>query len=392
MADSGTVDSTEALGALASEMLGDYSSDPVPESAEAPDAGTPPTPESPASSDGATPPVEGAEPVEPQDTPPADAPATATPDEPQAPVDPETGFDAEPAMTYTVDGVAKAYDGIRVVDGAGYIKPSALADVQRKLGERDHLFEANQRLYQESKTFNAALVYKIGEGEKAREWRGVEAFRQASSDAASNSACGQFLIQQFQRLFPNPTKEQAEGLKDIFDRAQLIMDNAALKTAQTFGTAVLARTAEAERPSVDGAFENAVGAIERWATENKKALTKEDFAELREIYSDTKGGLVRRATPQERQQYKSDTVFDQSPMNRWVEKRIAQNEARAKTNTVVDRATQQNANRLATVVQPRRRAPVPPTVPKNDTERRKQDADAAWDLQERLAFGRMAKA
>lgn len=390
--DSGTA-MIEGLGAAVGEMLGDFPAD-APDTGfevEAPAEGTPSPSESPETPAIPAAPAEGDDaPVEPQGTPPADAPVEAPLDEgtPVDAPDPETGFDADPALTYTVNGEVKTFDGIRLVDGAGYIKPSAVADVQRRLGERDHLVAANQQLYQTTKQYDAALVYKSGSAGKEQEYRGVNAFRQAALDAASGTAAGIYMIEQFSKLFPNPTPEQASGLKEVFDRAQLIMENTALKTASQFGADVQTRYTQAEVPTYEKRYADSFEQIQTWAKANNHTLTPDDLAEARDVFG---GNALMRAarTPEEVRQF-GNTMFDPAPLNRWVERRVAQNQKAAQAASVAKTATQTNQNRIANAVRPTQKPVAQQTrTPERPVNQKAQDASDAWDLRENLAAAAM---
>ena len=374
MVDSGTVDSTEALGAIAGELLGDVGSD-VPEFSEAPDAGTPPAPESPDLAETPAAPVEGTEPVEPQGTPPADAPEVPAPDAPPAePIDPETAFASEPVLTYTVNGVEKPSD-IRLVDGAGYIPPSKVADIQRKLGERDHLSATNQTLYRTTQEYQ-----RLG---------GAPAFEKLKAESEANSAAGMVLMKAIADAFPGP--EHAQALKDLFSRAEFEMRKTAFDAGQKFRQDFQVQGQQQDIPAAREQMYNG------WFAQAKSALpnlTDADVEEARAIFGGVKTAMFRTATLEDSQKYGrkvGEEIGDPTPMNAWFVKRNEQNAKAQETAKATKLATTANQNRIAAAVRPVARPVVTaPRKAERPEDQKAQDASDAWDLREKLASARLA--
>lgn len=385
---SGTVGSTEELGAFAGSLLGDYSTDLVPEIAEAPDASTPSLPESPETPDVPDVPVEGAEPVEPASTPSLDAPA-AVPDAAAPPFDPETAFASDPVLTYTVNGVEKSHAGIHVVDGAGYIKPSALPDIQRKLGERDHLVDVNQALYAQSKQFGALTYTDWPDGPKgaAKEYRGVQAFGELMAARAANDASGRYLLKTLLDSFPGD--EQKAAVIGVIERAELEGRVAAHEARQKFGTT---HQQTVEQGDVGANRDKLFNENFQRARQALPSLTDADEQEAREIYGGVKSALYRPATAEDvaRYGYKlGEELYDPARVNAWLTKRAAQNMERVAADKASAKAIPQNANRLAQVRTPAPAVVAPTRRRAAVKDERASDADDAWDLRERLASARM---
>lgn len=394
--DSGTADSTEQLGGFVGELLGDFSSDLMPEASAAPETPPPASTESPDPSVTDAPPVDGTAPVEPASTPSPDAPADPAA-APAIPFDPETAFADDPVLTYTVNGVQKTHDGIRIVDGSGFIRPSALPDIQRKLGERDHLVDTNRQLYDRTKQFDA-LTFREGPKGQEKEYRGVEAFAQMRASLVNSDRSGE---QAFKALYDPKVVtalalayqagDQAEVkrvIAEIADRALFVGEKAAFEARRTFGEQHQATIQQGDAAGNREArfnenFTNAKAALPH--------LTDADVVEAKEIYGAVKGSLYRAATLEDAQKYGvkvGEELYDPTAVNAWLVKRNAQNEERAKANKVSEQASVANKARLATTVRPKA-APVAPRRPEKPTDQKGQDADEAWDLRERLASARL---
>lgn len=394
--DTGSADSTEALGVIAGELLGDFAGSELPETTDAPEAGTPPSPAVPDAPDLTIP--DGDTPVEPEGTPSPDAPDGVASDIPESPMDPETAFATDPALTYTVNGVEKASDAIRVVDGAGYIPPSKLAEIQRKLGERDHYFDTNRQLYEKQRQIDAALSYTTGPKDKQQTLTGIDAFKQAAIDAASGTAAGLYMMEQFYKLFPNPTAEQAVGLQQIFGRASEIMENTVIREGQRFGQTMQTRSqafaqqdTNAGLPTVDQKLTESLTAIKAWAKQAGKVLLDADFTEAEEIYGGVKSALSRMATAEDAQKYgvKVNTLlFDPTPLNTFFIRRADRNHA----NNVKAAADKTNQHRIAGAIPRKPVTSAAPRIKEQPVNQRAQDASDAWDLRERLALGRLTEA
>ena len=374
---------------------GDLMGETAPGPTDAPPESTPspaPSP-TPAEAPPATP--EEVPAVEPPSAPPADAPAVASDEPPVAAAD-DPFKDATP-FTYTVNGVAKTFDGIKVLgtDGA-VVDPKILPDLARKLGERDHLYDTNQQLYRRVQQFDT-LTHKSGPQGQEREYRGVEAFRQLAADKASIDAAGFHLLTTLREAFPGP--ENAAVLKGIFETAELkgrVAASAERERFQTVQEDTSTRTAELQ--GVEQTFRGELAKIKA-ALPN---LTDEDMASGEKHFRDMGAVIARRATAVEAQQYGLQVgqwFVDTPKMHGWFQDRDAlrasMKERDARTAQAVATTTtagKENQARLAAAARgtkgTRAVTPAPARqsgrTGKTAAEERAEASDAAWDFREQM--------
>lgn len=139
--------SSVRLSDFVGSAFGDFTeTSETPETVETPGdaAGAPPAELPTADPAPETPPPDGTAPDAHAGAPPADAAVLPDAGAPPAVVDADPLASAMP-LTYTVHGDVRTYDGIKVLgeDGA-VIAATALQDLQRRLGERDHLYETSK--------------------------------------------------------------------------------------------------------------------------------------------------------------------------------------------------------------------------------------------------------
>ena len=165
-----------SLAEFAGEAFGDLGIETVPSATPSTPSATPTPSAEPTPAANLTPETTPVVPA--ADTPPAASTPAVVDTPPDDPLKDATPF------TYTVDGQVKSYDGIRVLGDAAIVEnATALADLQRKLGEWEHLKGANQTLYadvQAGKQQLAALTYTSGE----TQYTGPAAFNQLAADYA----------------------------------------------------------------------------------------------------------------------------------------------------------------------------------------------------------------
>lgn len=399
-----------SLETFAGELFGDLpvADESTPSGAPAPStpsaSESPAAPEVPAPAPAEVPSTPSAS--EPPSTPPAAAPPP--PSEPPAvPAadDPAARLASAPALTYTVDGATKTYDGIKVMgeDGA-VIDPAALPDLQRRLGERDHLVAANAQLYQRTRQFDA-LSHTSTVGGTPQDFRGMDAFRQLKADYATTFAGAAELYAKLHdpafvqalaiaNLSPDQggNPEQAKALlKQVYDRANFAGEKAAYDARLQLDRTVAQGTAEvADKAQIEETFASVLADFRKTFPH----LTAADMQEGEQHFRELGSVIARQATPQEAQQYglKVGQWFIDSPkMNGWFKGRDALRQEMAKTVVTTSAAATQNAARLAQAVSPTPPAATPPKAPTRpkQTDTRAADADAGWDLMERLSSARV---
>lgn len=157
--------SAPSLEQFAADMFGDLpepGETPEPESTSA--AGEPPAEPAIGTEDDATAPEgqEGTDAAEREGDAPSDA-AEPAPDAAAPEVDP---FADTAPLTYVVDGQTRTSDDIRVFkEGGAVIRPEALPNIQKRLSERDHLFEQNREHYKTQQSFEAVTRWVTTDAE-----------------------------------------------------------------------------------------------------------------------------------------------------------------------------------------------------------------------------------
>lgn len=129
--------------------MGDYSSgadDGESPSGQTTDAAGAPPVERQADADDPTIALEGTDAAARAGAPPADATTDPALDATATAADELDPLASATPLTYTVNGESRTFDGIKVLGEHGaIIEPQALDLLQRRLGERDHLYETTQR-------------------------------------------------------------------------------------------------------------------------------------------------------------------------------------------------------------------------------------------------------
>jgi len=383
--DGGSISVADFVG----QAFGDLSdSDVMPEGTDDAGAGAPPSPSAP---EPTLPPVEpeGTPAAEPQATP-ADAAAPA----PDAPV-----VDADPlasatALSYVVDGQTKTYDGVKVIDGGAIIdSPAVLADLQRKLGERDHLYGANQALYAQVKQYEA-----LG---------GEAKYAELNEQLAMVNAAGSLLVPLVAEANPNELlkllqqdeygnivwNEGARGL--LLGNLKLATERAQLNAGQTLRQSVSDSQRQAsESQQVEQVRQQGINEAKATVASNFPDWHPADIAALDKHLTTYSQYLIRPATAADVKQFPSLAVgkmfIDYPKLGPWLEERQSMRQSAAKVATTTASATKENAARLAAAVRPTKTStPAAKTAPTAPANSRQSDADAAWDMQEKLMVSAM---
>lgn len=387
-----------SLGSQVGQMLsGQAPSEPAPEAAtSAAESGAPPTePDAPAESASAEPTDTPAE-TEPSAEPAAEASA-AEPVSKEPEVDPLAGATA---LTYTVDGESRTFDGIKVLgeDGA-IVTPDAMPDLIRRLGERDHMMTTNRTLYEQNQTL-----------EKLTEWSTKDASgkdvvltgRAAAEAARVDVGTLKAALQTALSIFSKPPTEfvgqnekgeivwDPRGMEQLKLLAQVAERNASDAIRQEFASrfAVQPSTAPdiaALAPKIISAASTAAGVT--------AALSPDSVA----ILTDLLPNFVRPATPEDRRLNPALTigepVVDPKFQSLVAFHANQQKTVASTTQSAVD-ATKTNAAKLAAAArgQPKPKAPVAPAKPVPQPQQRVVDAGDAWDRMERAAAKAVAGA
>lgn len=390
MVDSGTTDGgTISLGSQVGEMLSGFTpSEPAPEAdASAAEPSAPST--EPAA------PAESAEPTaEPSETPAETDPASAEPAAPDATAaskepEPDPLKDAK-ALTYTVDGQTRTYDGIKVLgDDGAIVDAAALPDLMRRLGERDHLVTANQQLFRDHDTLTKLTAWTTqGADGKEQTTTGPEAIVESRASAASDKASLQVLAQalldpvKFARLVAVDDKNQVilnpEAREALETQMELASDRAAGKIrAELAQQIVRAAAPVASEPDYATEGPRLIGEVAAQFKLDATKLTPADRAALLELLPNfVKDGKVHPTWQKE------------------VKRAIERSAQVASIATTATDAAKQNAARLvAAAKRPAKpAAPAAPAKPVPAATQRAQDSGDVWDRMERAAAKAVAGA
>lgn len=393
-------DYSPSLASVVGEMYGDYrDAEPEPESGASPDA-TPehaPTPTDP----------EGApDPSEPAGEPPAVADAEIPPDS-----DPEgtTGTpDIDPlegarALDYLVNGETRSYDGITVLkDGGAIIDPERVQDIQRKLGERDHLYEQNRAQFAQYSALDKATAWLTKDASgKEITLTGLPAAE--ARQVALSRALG---VTETLRPFLEGTADPYEylmldannqivwnphALKTLRDRAEVNVGRRELQARQHFARFGNVMPAQPAAPAAPVSVESvAMPTVELTMQQlNVGALgdtTKQFLASQLPRY-------VRDTTPAEKEQGFGPRVVDAS-FGELVKREAANVAASSRMASTATSAAKSNASRLAAAATGAKGGKQPPKIApqKTPVPSRADDFDTLWDRQEKAAAGALRAA
>lgn len=388
--------SSGGLGDEIAQLMGDFSSS-SPDDAETPTsttedaAGETPAERPDDASDSPTLP-DGTETAERAGEPPADAVATV-PDEPD-PLASATPF------TYTVNGESRAFDGIKVLGEHGAIidSPEALALLQRRLGERDHLFEQNREQYQRQQEYERLSEWRVpGPDGKEQVLSGVEGLttmRVTTAQLAAN-------LDTLASVFKDPAK--FAQLVSVNAEGQIVPDPQALQFLLTQAELAETRAEQAVRShlsaprqeapqtltpeSVAQAAPSIIQSAAATAQVDASVLTKADSAMLANLLP----RYIRQVTPADVQanpRLKLGGPIVDEAFTELVKDRIALRSEVTTTAKATAQAAQDNAKKLAAAALGTRPAQRPATPVRPQPVPTSASSDDKWDLMERAAAGR----
>lgn len=348
------------------------------------------------------------EPTDPEGTDETEATQAETSVDPNAPPAPDTSappeidFSNDKPFTYTVNGQARTFDDLRVVDGiGGVISADALHKLQQRFSERDTLFENSQQQYRKYQDLEKLTAWKtqgadgkeqIITGSQALEARQVVLERQTA------------ILNTLAEVFDNPdlfrslvsVNEQGQVVADrqalqyLTTRAQLSAVNAEQSVRQQFQNQP--NTQQAQQSQAPDIQSVAPQVIENSAQQlGITTLTPEDKTFLASMLP----RFVRPATGEDVALSPTlkigEPVVDAS-FGQLVQQQGQNRATTAKTVQTATTISKENAARLAasklgkTVVQQHtRNAPQRREAPK---DQRAADADDAFAMMQRAASGR----
>lgn len=333
---------------------------------------------------------------------------------------PKTTEDADPLatatpFTYTVNGSDKTFDGIKVLGDAGAIITSeALPLLQRRLGERDNLYEQNKEQYAEIQDFGRLSEWR-SQGPDGKETilsgrDGLVEMRVSHSklEAAFNTIVGAFrpdtkgdysLLSSLIDVDPQTNKiiVNQQVLDHLITRADLAERDAADR--------VKSRLAEISTPKTAGRSEEQAttldsSALQTYAPQVIEAAAKQVGADMKLLSDADKAFLtsqfpryLRTVTEDDRRENLSLKVGNpivDGAFTQLVKQSIDHRKELATTAQATSSAAKDNAARLAQAAlgtratTTTRKEERQPTVEAD----RVSDADKAWALREKLSSGR----
>lgn len=423
----GTGAGQESAASDGGMSIGDYVSDVFGDTVEGAEsqpvvtsdaAGAPPAERQQATGENPASP-EGSKNAERADTPSADAAKS----ESDKGATPTTEADGDPLatatpFTYTVNGQEKAFDGIKVLGDAGAIITSdALPLLQRRLGERDNLYEQNRAQYDQVKDFERLSEWKT-EGPDGKEvtLQGRDGLVAMHSDHESLKAAWETFIQVLKpaadgsypllaalvdvdpktnQIIANPefVERLLERSNNAEFRARVSVRDRLAETSTPRPTA--GRSAEASTALNSSSIQaEAPRIIEAAAKEqgvDLKLLTEKDRAFL----SQQLPRYLRSVTEDDRRENLSlkvgspivDSAFAQVVKDRAELRKEMGTQAQAASQAAKD-----NSARLAAAALGSRKVSTPTqrVQERQPEDTRVSDADAAWALRERLSSGKFS--
>jgi hypothetical protein len=216
-------------------------------------------------------------------------------------------------------GQGKAFDGVLVdkTNGGAFILPDKLDAVRAKLIEGDTYREQAQQLHERVQRFES-----LG---------GVEGYAKLKGEVEANGAAGLFLMKTLAEAFPG--RENAAALKNIFERAEFLMQKSAFDTTNKFMGEQRQFVSQATQGQQEATwFANTVSAIQRALP----TLTTTDVEAGKQFFAKRPQLLYHNASVQEAQQYGvkvGERIGDPTAMNEWYSERAALRAEQAKEQT-----------------------------------------------------------
>lgn len=402
-------DSSTTLDEFVGTAFGDITdeSEPGPEDTTGEAAGAPPA-ELPTSPDEAPPP-EGTDKAERTGEPPKAA-AQEAPDKSGA--EPDLLKDAKPA-TYTVNGQERTYEGLRVLgeDGA-IIGKDDLPDLLRRLGERDHLYETNQTLYENQKTLERLSEWKVrGEDGKEQVLQGRAGLEALRVENAQKDASLSALVSIFQRdqsgNYPNFSKlvSVTEGpngqllivpdpdfLNSLIARSNDAEQIAGFRVREELGKLSTAPqpSQSTSQPDYSAQAPQIIEAAAKSLGLDSKVLTDRDKGFLAAQFP----RYIRTATEQDQRQnptdsrYKVGSPIVDASFTQVVKDRVEMRKEASASVTANVRATTENNARLAAAARGKPTAKTTPQKRTTEPNERATDADKGFDMLSNLTSRR----
>lgn len=410
--DGGSTPLSEYIGTA----FGDYSSESVEPSTsdESGDAAGATPAEHPTDTDSQTPPEGTERQDEHADAPSADATEQLSPDNQGDP----TSADEDPLagatpFSYTVNGEQRTYEGIKVLGEHGaVIDASALPDIARRLGERDHLYETNQAQYRSLQQLERLSEWRTtGEDGKEVVIGGQEGLvtgrvQTGRLGAALDTLASVFkpdsqgkysklasliMVNEAQEIVPDFAALQ--HLHTEADLAEMRAEQAIRKALDSLLTQPSQPSQSSAAPSVPDVAQHAPAIIDQAAKSagfDAKLLTDKD----RSFLASQLPRYIRTVTDADRMRNPSlqlggpivDASFADVVKDRAELRAEQSTTVKAVTQTVTN-ASKENAARLAAAargVKPQANTPRTP-APKQTQEPEDSDADSLWAMREKAA-------
>lgn len=233
-------------------------------------------------------------------------PSAALAADPAAPPDDAASPDEDPfagstALTYVVNGETRTFDDIKVLKDYGAVIPlDALAKVQQRLSERDHLYERSQQQHQQSQVFDKLTQWttkdQTGKEITLTGREAIQALRveHAEKTAALSELVGAFKGPPADYLILDKDGNLAWNdamLEHLSLRAQLSERNAADQVRAQFQ----GMQAELSKPADIDVVQSAPTLVDHFATQLNVTLTPDDKTFLATMLP----RFVRPTTPED---------------------------------------------------------------------------------------------
>ena len=250
-------------------------------------------------------------------------------------------------LDYTLDGQARAFDGILVdkKNGGAFILPDKLEAVRTRLIEGDRLAAQLTPLQTRIQDYDNLAYRWTQKDDKGAdhqfELKGFQAFERLTADAAANSAAGLFLLKTLSEAFPG--KENAAALLNIFKQADFEHRRVGFEAAQRFRNDFSQRKQSAQATATTATDEATwfTGALSQIRSA-LPALTAADMEAGRQFFAKRPQLVYRNATAQDAAKLGvriGERIGDPEAMNEWYSERAALRAEEAKKTAALATAT-----------------------------------------------------
>jgi len=297
-------------------------------------------------------------------------------------------------LTYTVNGQARTYEGIQVIPGVGGVIAAAhLQDLQRKLVERDTLFERSQQTYQQVQDLERLMTWTQtvnGQPETVSGPQAIESMRVAlGRSLALNETLTKALEdpETFASLVGldanNSIVLNPAALKLLSAESRLAQGDAERAVRQHWQTLATPQTPKANAPRIE---QSAPRIAEHFAQQfGHGVLTNADT----EFLATQVGRYIRPATMEDTQADLTlkvgDAVVDQS-FTALVQDRAELRKQAAAQVSQAGVVAKENAAKLAAALPQASPAPQHPNTPR-PTPKPASEPNDLFRMQERAALG-----